>query len=137
VGTISNRDGIGSRVLITTENLVQVREQTGGMHFRAQDHQRIHVGLGQHQIIDNIVVFWPSGIVQGIKNISANQIMNILEPERSLPPKQQTSLGIQQNSVKCNFEFDLVLKSSTGDVRCVKPHSVQALVERGWAVTPN
>lgn len=47
-GTVSNRDGIGAHVLMETEGVVQRRVQSGGMHSFAQNHQRIHFGLGNH-----------------------------------------------------------------------------------------
>jgi len=80
VGTVSNRDGIGSRVLITTGEITQLREQNGGVHAESQNHQRIHVGLGMNTVIDKIEVFWPSGKVQEIKNVRSNQILQIVEP---------------------------------------------------------
>jgi len=83
-GTISNSDGIGSRIQLTTGNVTQLREQTGGMHFASQNHQRIHIGLGQNNIIDSIVVFWPSGIVHELENVAVDQILNIMEPNSPL-----------------------------------------------------
>ena len=37
VGTSSNRDGIGARVLVTAGGKTQLREQSGGVHLWAQD----------------------------------------------------------------------------------------------------
>ena len=79
-GTVSNRDGVGARVFVTTGDKTQFREQTGGVHFRAQNYQIIHFGLGSNDIIDKILIYWPSGIVQAIENVSSNQILTIKEP---------------------------------------------------------
>jgi len=71
IGTHSNRDGIGARVLLTSGGRTQLREQQGGMHAFSQDSQRIHFGLGQETAINSIVVEWPSGIRQALTDLSA------------------------------------------------------------------
>ena len=48
-------------------------------------------------------------------------------------PKEQFSKGIDPHKVKCNENFELVFKKSNFSPACVKPSSVQKLIERGWA----
>ena len=80
-GVVSNRDGIGSRVeLETDDGIIQIREQTGGMHRIAQNHQRLHFGLGSHKLVKRLTVTWPNGVTQNLKNIDADQILHITEP---------------------------------------------------------
>jgi hypothetical protein len=78
-GVTSNRDGIGARVLLTAGGVTQLREQGGGMHLRAQNHQRLHFGLGTATAIDKIEIEWPSGIVQTINNLPADEIVHVIE----------------------------------------------------------
>jgi hypothetical protein len=78
-GVVSNRDGIGAKVILDTEGKVQVRQQNGGMHSLSQDHARIHFGLGLHKKVDKLTIFWPSGAVQDLVNINANQILVVRE----------------------------------------------------------
>ena len=78
-GVKSNRDGIGAKVELETTGTVQVRGQGGGMHCYSQNHQRIHFGLGSNKMVDRITVFWPSGIVQHLKDVVADQIITIRE----------------------------------------------------------
>ena len=80
VGVQSNRDGIGARLLATAGGEVQLREQAGGIHYRGQNHQRIHFGLGGNTHVDELQVRWPSGIVQALYNIPADQIIEVTEP---------------------------------------------------------
>lgn len=80
IGTISNRDGIGSQVLATTGEITQLREQGGGMHNSSQNHQRIHFGLGSYTQVDSLVIRWPSGVVQEINDIAADQLLQVVEP---------------------------------------------------------
>ncbi|MCU7934739.1 MAG: CRTAC1 family protein [Candidatus Thiodiazotropha sp. (ex Dulcina madagascariensis)] len=79
VGVVSNRDAIGTRVLLKAGGVTQVREQNGGIHRFSQNHQRIHFGLADSIMIDQITIFWPSGIVQHVHNIRADQKITIIE----------------------------------------------------------
>jgi hypothetical protein len=82
-GTLSNRDGIGASVSVSAGGKVQIREQRGGMHRLAQNHQRLHFGLGQHATVDKLEIRWPSGWLQRIENIKSNQILQIEEKSES------------------------------------------------------
>ena len=78
-GTNSNRDGIGATVHITTpDNKIQLREQNGGYHRTAQDHMRIHVGLGSNTKAD-VSIRWPSGRVDTHQNIKADRLYTAVE----------------------------------------------------------
>jgi hypothetical protein len=79
-GTKSNRDGIGAVVRVTAGGVTQMRVQDGGVHHRGQNHSRLHFGLAKHQQIDRITVQWPSGTVQELKDVPANQVLRIEEP---------------------------------------------------------
>jgi hypothetical protein len=84
-GVLSNRDGIGTKVLATAGGITQMREQAGGMHKYSQNHQRIHFGLGNHTMVDQLTIIWPSGIIQELTNISADQILLIIEQAGLIP----------------------------------------------------
>lgn len=79
-GTVSNRDGIGAVVKLTTGGVTQMRIQDNGVHNRGQNHSRLHFGLAKNSKIEKISIHWPSGIRQEITNIDADQIMKIKEP---------------------------------------------------------
>jgi hypothetical protein len=80
-GVVSNRDGIGARILATAGGVTQIREQGGGMHYRTQNHQRIHFGLGSNTMVDQLIIQWPGGIVQKLENVAADQILHVVEPD--------------------------------------------------------
>jgi len=80
-GTVTNRDGIGAIVYATAGGVMQIREQNGGMHNHAQNHMRIHFGMGSNTVVDSLEVHWPSGIVQTLTNVNVNQILRIVESE--------------------------------------------------------
>lgn len=78
-GVLSNRDGIGASVELEAGGVMQRREQRGGMHGYAQNHQRLHFGLAHNTKVDWLRVRWPSGRVQRITEVQANQIIRIRE----------------------------------------------------------
>ena len=80
-GTSSNRDGTGAQIELKIGDRVQRRIQNGGMHRYSQNFRRIHFGLGQNDRIDYVKIWWPSGKVQTIENIAADQILQITEPQ--------------------------------------------------------
>ena len=79
VGVQSNRNGIGATLRLEAGGVLQVRGQGGGMHKFAQNHQRIHFGLGTNTHVDRLTIQWPSGAVQRLENIPADQILRIQE----------------------------------------------------------
>ena len=93
-GVESNRDGIGAKVYVTAGGITQLREQDGGIHHRAQDHKRLHIGLAQNESIDEILVQWGSGRESRITNIAADRLIKITEPssEPIIEPLIDTSL---------------------------------------------
>jgi enediyne biosynthesis protein E4 len=80
VGHKSNRDGIGAVIKLTTAAGSQwVTVTTGGSYLSASD-KRAHFGLGTASVAQSIQIRWPSGIVQTLSNIRADQILTVNEP---------------------------------------------------------
>lgn len=78
-GTASNRDGIGARVEVSAGDLSMVREITAGDGFMSQSHGlRAHFGLGTAASAD-VTVRWPSGAVETITGVAANQEITVVE----------------------------------------------------------
>lgn len=76
IGTKSNRDGIGARVRIDK----QWNHMTSACGYASSSHFGVHFGLGKIGTIPSIEIKWPSGIVQVLKDIKANQILQVREP---------------------------------------------------------
>ena len=83
VGTRSNRDGIGCRVkTVTTSGLTQYHTvTTAGSYLSASD-KRLLLGLGTDQRLRLVEVQWPSGAVQRLEGVRADQSLTLKEPER-------------------------------------------------------
>jgi len=78
VGTISNVDGIGARVKLTTIYGEQIREVAAGGSHISQNMLPVHFGLYDATQAD-IEITWPSGVVQTLTNIAPNQILQVVE----------------------------------------------------------
>jgi len=79
VGTRDNRDGIGTRVKITTANGVQFNHATTAVGYSSSSDKRIHFGLGNAATIDKIELSWPTGVKQVLTNVKADQVFTITE----------------------------------------------------------
>jgi enediyne biosynthesis protein E4 len=79
-GTKSNRDGFGSRITLHAGSKTYYTEARCPAGFLSQSDRRVHVGLGKSSIVDKIEIAWPSGTVQVLENVSADQILKIKEP---------------------------------------------------------
>jgi hypothetical protein len=79
VGTQSNRDGIGARLVLKTGELTQIREVKAGSSYQSQNDLRVHFGLGKASRVDRLELRWPSGAVDVLENIKVNQLLTIRE----------------------------------------------------------
>ena len=84
-GTGSNADAIGARVFVTTTDAngrrrTQTDDVTAGSSFLSMSSLDLHFGIRDADTVDEITIFWPSGIRQVIRNIPANQVVEIVEP---------------------------------------------------------
>ena len=87
VGHKSNRDGIGAEVIITTTQGSQYETvSTTGSYLSSGD-KRVHFGLGRDSTATKVEIHWPSGIVQTLQNVRANQILRVDEPVTTTPAK--------------------------------------------------
>jgi len=79
VGVKSNRDGIGARIKCVTENGSQIDEVRSGGSYYSQNDLRIHFGLGKSQRVESLEISWPSGNVDTLRNVAANQLVVVKE----------------------------------------------------------
>jgi hypothetical protein len=85
VGHKSNRDAIGAEVkLITAKGPQFATVSTAGSYLSSSD-KLVHFGLGPESVAQSIEIRWPSGILQTLKNVRADQILQVDEPPPGLP----------------------------------------------------
>jgi enediyne biosynthesis protein E4 len=80
MGTRSNRDGYGASLEATAGDLHQWVQSTSASGYLSQNDPRPHFGLGQHAVVDTLTVHWPSGLIQTLHDIKADQVLKITEP---------------------------------------------------------
>ena len=79
VGVTSNRDGLGTKVKLTTSSGTQYNVATTAVGYNSASDKRVHFGLGSATVVDSIELTWPSGIKQVLKGIKADQVLTVTE----------------------------------------------------------
>jgi len=87
IGTKSNRSGIGARLTCIThppgesKPHQQIDEVRSGGSYISQNDLRIHFGIGKAEKVDVLEIRWPSGHVDTLKDVKANQLIYVKESE--------------------------------------------------------
>lgn len=79
--------GLGARVYVTAGERTMLRGVFGGVHEAAQNHERLHFGLGRHKKA-SIRVLWPDGTSTEIKDIAVDRVLKIEYPGDRTPQKE-------------------------------------------------
>jgi hypothetical protein len=82
IGSTSNRDGFGARVNVVAGGLTQTAYARAGSSYLSSHDPRLAFGLEQAQRADRVEVHWPSGKVQKLSNVDANQVLVFREEDR-------------------------------------------------------
>jgi len=110
-GNASNRMGVGARIEIHGEWGIQIREVRSGESYGIQNSLTQYFGTGSSTEVDYVVVHWPSGTVDVVKNPTINGTTTIVEGSTcSLPGFQ---LGSSGSAVICPGE-SLTLTAPAG-----------------------
>ncbi|MGB0521903.1 MAG: FG-GAP-like repeat-containing protein [Flammeovirgaceae bacterium] len=80
-GTTANASAFGSIIRLYANGELWLRETGGGGSHASQHSYYNHFGLDNLSNVDSIVVTWPGGASQSIKNIRTNQTIIITEGE--------------------------------------------------------
>ncbi|RMD90160.1 MAG: CRTAC1 family protein [Calditrichaeota bacterium] len=78
-GTKSNRDGIGAKVVAKLGNKTLPQYVKTGSTYLSQNELTLTFGLGDRKQLDELTVYWPSGIVDSLQNIQGGQEIVIRE----------------------------------------------------------
>ena len=72
-------DALGARVVVTAGGVRQTQERQSGSSYLSSHDPRLHFGLGTatHARVE---ITWPSGQVQTLENVAADQVLRIEEP---------------------------------------------------------
>jgi hypothetical protein len=79
IGDPSNKAGIGSRVVCVAGDLRMTSLVDGGSGFASQNSLPVEFGLGDNIVADSLYILWPSGVVDILTDIEADQFLDIAE----------------------------------------------------------
>jgi hypothetical protein len=79
-GMHSNTDGIGARLVASAGGKTMTRWVTGGETYQGNNTRVQHFGLGTATQVTTLTIYWPSGKVQTLSNVAANQKITVNEP---------------------------------------------------------
>jgi hypothetical protein len=82
-GHTSNRDGIGATLKLTTASgRVLYNQATTSIGLMSSADRRVHFGLAQETSATSVDIRWPSGILQHLTHLTADQIITVEEPPK-------------------------------------------------------
>ena len=87
IGTKSNRSGIGARLHCVSHPAdeakphSQIDEVRSGGSYISQNDLRVHFGLGKAGKAEILEIRWPSGQIDTLKDVKANQLVYVKEGE--------------------------------------------------------
>ncbi|MGB5321171.1 CRTAC1 family protein, partial [Lutimonas sp.] len=71
--------GIGAKITIHTGDKTQVLVNQWTSGYLSNKDPRVHVGLGDHSIVDKIKIQWPDGSQEVFKEIPVNQYLDFTQ----------------------------------------------------------
>ncbi|WP_298487878.1 FG-GAP-like repeat-containing protein [uncultured Maribacter sp.] len=121
-GTMSNKNGYGSRISLETDNETLIREVDGGSSYLSTHSNIVHFGLGDSKLVKKIVVEWMGGKQDVFTNIPINVSLKIIEGQDSwiqLKNKEQEivqgdSINILGDFIKKEGIYKDIIKSNKG-----------------------
>lgn len=78
---LGDTDAIGTRLECYAGGSYQMRYTMCGENFLGQNSDYIHFGLGEHNVVDSLVVTWRSGTTNIYYNLPSGTSMNVVDVE--------------------------------------------------------
>jgi hypothetical protein len=79
-GTRSNRDGIGARIKVTSKTVgAQYNHMTTSAGYASSSDGPVHFGLGADKRAESVEITWPSGVVQVLKDVDGDRVVQVKE----------------------------------------------------------
>jgi hypothetical protein len=87
-GARSNRLAVGARLKLVADGMTQTEQIRSGGSYLSQNDFRVHFGLGDTIKVDSVEIRWPSGAVDVLKNLAADQFYSVLEGKGVVPSSE-------------------------------------------------
>ena len=83
VGTTSNRDAIGAKVMVTTGTGRRLHNHVSvSKGFMSSSDRRLHFGLGDDTSIRSVEITWPDGRKQVLDEAKVDRVLRVEEPRQ-------------------------------------------------------
>lgn len=82
-GLAPNTQAAGARIFVRTQNTEQMREIQIGSNFISQNPVQQVFGLGQTDVVSEVLIKWPDGRSSSLINVAANQTITVTHPDVS------------------------------------------------------
>lgn len=77
VQLVSNKPIVGTKIYAFSGTLRQYRAFTPTHGYQSSMITPVHFGLGTYKTLDSLIVVWPDGKVQKMRNVAGNQLVKI------------------------------------------------------------
>ncbi len=99
IGTASNRDAIGSKIIYYIQDKSYTEFTTCGSDYCSQDSQRKILGMGEYKLIDTLMIKWPSGLVEKHFSIPCGQNLKLTEGETLSATIDQSGSVVDESEI--------------------------------------
>lgn len=116
-GTTANSSGVGATIELSVSGLTQRRHVMAGSSFASMNSLSTGFGLGTATSADRLQVRWPSGLVERLSNVAANQVLSLVEGQCGNDPGGCAFCGpapLPSASCRSAAKSSLQLKRSGG-----------------------
>lgn len=79
VGSQSHRDGIGTKIEVRCDRQRQFLEAKSAASYLSANDLRVHVGLGPCRVINEIILQWPSGQLEKLRDLRSGYLYVVSE----------------------------------------------------------
>ncbi|HTF44569.1 MAG TPA: ASPIC/UnbV domain-containing protein, partial [Terriglobales bacterium] len=98
VGGKSNRAALGAVVTLQQGGDKHEKEVRSGDGYLSQSDLRLHFGLGQFSRVEKVVIRWPSGLVETLSDLPANQYYVVREGSGVDPSKTHGASSVRMGA---------------------------------------
>lgn len=99
VGVTSNRNAVGSQVLVTADGRTQLLEVHSGRGYQSHFGSRLHFGVGSAKVIEQVEVRWHGRESQIFTSLEANQLHTLVEnSDDALRRRTVSELTVSNNN---------------------------------------
>lgn len=79
VGTVSNRDAVGARLILHTGEGDLVRQIKGGASYLSTNDHRVYWGFPKETTVDKLTIHWPGGTSQEVDITETGRVLTVTQ----------------------------------------------------------